>query len=234
MSCIANKSFFKLKIKIEIKLDSKRMDYQTLFNAIMKLNTRVEELDFHVGEIKEMLVKQRNDELMKRLESLESSMKKQHLKLDALSAIDPVPVVVAPTTATTIKVAGARGKKREDNLKDEDSTVDEPVLESSASKNPVFNNVTEYFKWLFSNNTELLFEKNVLTKEFVDEIRDKNKDKLDKKKNGLVFQKSLAYAIWKALPQSNRDIVYAMKEQNATDQQKNNSTEVQEESEESE
>lgn len=204
------------------------MDYSKLADAILKISTQMEGIGLAVDEIKETLSKQRDSELARRLERLESSMKDQHIKLDALNAIDINPTLVVPTAPAAVRVAGAKSavvaKKREDNL-----PVDEPqdVVDSKPDELKTFSNITEYFKFLWTVKRDLLYEKGVLTKEDYEKIYEDNKEKFDKKKkNEIILQKSIAFQIWKVLPQPAKDIVYAMKNQNINDVQKNNSTEI--------
>lgn len=205
------------------------MDYSKLNDSILKIATQIEGLSLTVDEIKETLAKQRDSELAKRLDKLEASMKDQHIKLDALNAIDINPTLVVPAAPAAVRVAGAKAvKKREDN-------VDEPVEAVVPDDSSQFSNITSYFKYLWTVKRDLLFEKGVITQEMIDKIYEDNKDKFDKKKkNDLVLQKSIAFQVWKALPKASKDIVYAMKNQNSNEVQKQNSTEIVENDDEEE
>jgi hypothetical protein len=192
--------------------------------VIAKLVTQYEEILLGVNEIRETLNKQRDQELVKRLEKLEISMKDQHIKLDALNAIDINPTIVAPTAPATVRVA--RGKnKRDDNIAD--AEVKDDASDTPNSKQ--FVNITDYFKHLWVTSRELLYEKGVITEDEYKKIYEEHKEKFNKKKNDLILQRSIAFQIWKTLPQANKDIVHSMKNQNNNDVRKKKSTEISEE-----
>lgn len=204
------------------------MDYSKIENSYLKLSTQLEDLALNVGDIKEMLTKQRDDELLKRLTALEESVKEQHLKLDAINAIDINPTIVAPQAPGSVRVSGAtKTKKRDDNI--DDAPIQEEIV---VKEDKQFSTITEYFKHLWMTNRDLLYERGVLTKEFYEKTYEDNRDKFEKKKkNEVVLQKSVAFQLWKTLPQASKDIVKAIKNQSANDLQKKNSTEIVEEEE---
>ena len=206
------------------------MDHQAIVNSITNLSIRIDELGYNLGEIKELLLKHRSEEINRRLDQFNSALKDQSKKLDLLNAADITPVVVAPAAATTIKVAGSR-KKRDDNIKEEELEVKAEAPEAKTDRIPNLINICEFFKsaYLLEEYSKLFYEKGVLTEEYVEKIRESNKEKLGKKKDEIVAQKTLAHALWKSLPDTERDIVRALKEQVAMSLQKKNSTEVQEE-----
>ena len=209
-----------------------------LTDVILKLSTQLEEIGLKVAETNEIIMKQKNEELLKRLERLEASMKDQHLKLDAMNAIDINPTIHVANGPVTARVAPAKKVakvKKEDNVQVE---ADEEVVDDTKAVDDVkaadepkpFSNITEYFKHLWITQRELLYEKGVLTKEEYEKIYEDNKDKFDKKKkNELVLQKSVAFQIWKTIKLEKKDIVKAMKDQNTKDIQKKNSQEIDEE-----
>jgi len=202
-----------------------------LSDVINKISTQLEEVHISVNEIKETLQKQRNEDLLKRLTSLENSMKDQHIKLDALNAIDINPTIIAPTAPVTVRVAATKAKKQ-DAIEDDDTDTDSKIEENKTEDPKQFSNITEYFKHLWVAEREMLYAKGVVTEEEYMKIYNDNKEKFDKKKkNELVLQKAVAFQIWKSLPTNRKDIVYAMKNQSSKDEQKRNSTEINEEDE---
>lgn len=207
------------------------MDYSKLADAILKMSTQMEGMGLAIDEIKETLLKQRDSEINKRLERLEVSMKDQHMKLDAINGIDINPTLVVPNAPLTVKVAAVKVVKKADDTEEIDDKPNvKDTNESKEDEPKQFGNITEYFKYLWTVKREELYEKNVLTKEEYNKIYELNKNKFDKKKNNeIMLQKSIAFQIWKVLPQASKDIVYAMKNQNSNDVQKKNSTEVTEE-----
>lgn len=203
------------------------MDIAKLSDNVAKLSTQINEMHLCIRELSETVSRQQNGELMARLERVELSLKDQNLKLDSLSAVDIIPNIVMASGPTTVKVAGAKSKE-----KDAEPAV-ATTAATPATTEKQFTNITEFFKHLWCNSRELLFEKDVLTQEEFDKIYEENKEKLEKKKkNELVMQKSIAFTVWRALDQSKKDIVYALKNQNANDVQKKKSHDITEEEEE--
>jgi len=193
---------------------------EALKDAILKISTQLDEVRLDVGEIKETITKQRNDALSERLAKLEASMRDQHVKLDALNAIDINPTIEAPRPAA-VRVAGA---KKADEKKEPDEKKEEPEEEAPQQ----FSNITEYFKHVWVTDRERLYEKGVYSKKEYDEFYEAKKDDFDKKakKNELLLQKSIATKIWRSLSDERKEIVKAMKDQNAKDINKKASKDV--------
>ena len=216
-----------------------------LYDMILGISAQMNEMSLKMEEINAVLKKQRDEELIRRIDKLEKNMNDQHIKLDALNAIDINPTIVTATAPTSVKVAssasggsgGGEKKKRADradNTAAAATAVDDEVTAAPAAstQQPIFSNVTEYFKFLWVTQRQTLFDRGVLTEEFCQKVYDDNKDKFAKCKNDIVLQKRYAFQIWRALPVDKKEIVYAMKNQNSNDQQKMNSTEISEEASE--
>ena len=200
---------------------------EALKDAILKLSSQLDEIRLDVGEIKETITKQRNDALLERLGKLETSMRDQHIKLDALNALNINPTIEAPRPAA-VRVAGAKKKDEKKDEKDENPAVEadpEPVDDLQQ-----FSTITEYFKHVWVTQRPKLFEKGVYSQKEYDDLYAANKEAFDKKKkNELLLQKSIAFKIWRSLDDDRKAIVKSMKNQNANDINKNASKEVEEE-----
>lgn len=178
-----------------------------------EITVRLDEIMVELSKISKVLELQRNDTLLERLKALEKSMADQHLKLDALNAIEPT--IIAPATASvTVKVA-------DDNAAAE---VAAPV-----TVEPKFATITSYFKHIWLNARDSLYEKGVFSQGEYDEWFKNNQDKFEKKKNEVVLQSSIAPQIWKLLTPERKAIVYSMKDQYMKDRLKEKSNELKEE-----
>jgi hypothetical protein len=189
-----------------------------LTNAILKLSTQQEEILLEIKEIKETITKQRNDVLLERISKLETSMKDQHIKLDALNAIDINPTIDAPRPAA-VRVAGA--KKKADEAKD-DKKADE--VEEDAPQQ--FSTITEFFKHIWVTDRAKIYAMNVYSEKEYDDIYAANKEAFDKKKNELLLQKAVAFKIWRSLSDERKEVVKALKNAYTTDLQKKASKEI--------
>lgn len=198
---------------------------------INKLSLQVEQLALVAVEIREMLIKQKNDEFLRRIELIEKELKSHGIKLDALNAIDISPTILAPTAPTTVKVATKAQKKEiEDEKVEAHEKVEEKVAEVEEPTS--FSNIADYFKYLWVYKRDLIYSKNVYSEEEYTKFMEENKDTAPKKKtNEITLQKSIGFKIWKSLSTERRNIVYAMKDQHTTNIKKKSSTEIVEESE---
>jgi hypothetical protein len=198
-----------------------------LKDAILKLSTQMDEIRLYIGEIKETISKQRNEALLDRLTKLESGQRDVHVKLDALNAIDINPTIEAPRPAA-VRVAGAKKKVDKDDDKKDDAPKEETKEEEVDDAPQQFSNITEYFKHVWVTDRARLFEKNVYSQKEYDELYEANKADFDKKakKNELLLQKSIATKIWRSLNDERKEIVKAMKDQNAKDINKKASKDV--------
>lgn len=201
-----------------------------LKDAILKLSTQLDEIRLDVAEIKENITKQRTEALLERLTKLEASMRDQHVKLDALNAIDINPTIEAPRPAV-VRVAGAK-KKDDDKVEKVEKAEKAEKAEKGEPEEPEadtqqFSNITEYFKYVWVTDRQRLYDKDVYSQKEYDDLYEENRETFDKsKKNELLLQKKIAFKIWRGLSDKRKEIVKAMKDQNAKDINKKASKDV--------
>lgn len=195
--------------------------------SINEINARLDEVMLELSKITKILELQRNETLLERIKSLEKSIADQDLKLDALKSIQKnldvqnikldalnaiEPTIIAPAaTAVTVKVA-------------DDNAANAPA----ATAEPSFATITSYFKYIWINARDSLYEKGVFSQTEYDAWVKDNPDKFEKKKNELVLQGSIAPQIWKSLSAERKAKVYAMKDQYMKDRLKEKSNELKE------
>ena len=189
-----------------------------------KYSAQLDEIKLTLLELKAIMSKQSQDELIKRLEKLEVSVKTQHVKLDALSSLDLPTTINVPVAPTSVRVAGGstagvEKEPRAANVAADDSTT------GSAPKS--FASVVEFFKHMWMTDTAKLLERNVLTQEYIENIMTENKEALDKKsKNDIVLQKAIASALYKKLTPGAKEIVKSIQVEYTSNLNKANAKEI--------
>lgn len=206
------------------------MDAKLVHEALLKLSIQIEEVNTTVQEMKTAAEKRSETELLRRLEKIEESVRSQSLKIDTLSAIDITPTVVVPNPPAAVRIAG--DIKEDPKAAAPDTKEDAKAVAGASKETPKYlGNITEFFKHLWSVDQKVLYSKGVITEEDMKKIQEENKSKLDKKKNELVKANSLAFTIWRSLPDAKKEIVYALKVQYAADYRKKASVDIGEEKE---
>lgn len=195
------------------------------------METLLKSIESQLAEISNELASLKTS-LGTKIDILECSMKNQHLKLDCLSSINYMCGSSSPVTKAQKKDDQPNNELSENSQQqpgNANETIQEPT-DNSKKGECVSRNITEYFKYIYMNNRDILFEKGILSKDECDKIIAEHTPAAgEKKKSDIVLQKTVATAIWKTLTTDKRDIVYALRNQNNNDIQKNKSKDIKEE-----
>lgn len=195
------------------------MDHE-LLSTISTISARLEQVIFAINNIQQQLSKQRNEELLKRLDALEALSKKQSLKLDALNAIEPLTVVnnVSKVVSTN-------------NDSSTPSATTAETTNNLGSKPKTFTTITEFFKYMYSNNPQELYSKGIINEAEVTELINKNQAVLAEKKTDVIRLRAIVTLVYKSLTKESKQVLQALKLAYTNDCTKQNAVELKTEDE---
>jgi len=195
-----------------------------------KLTANMSELLIRVQEMHELLKRSDNDKLMERIQNLEKQTKELHIKFDAVSSLELPSTINPPNAPTTVRVAGAgRPANVSPLVTDIPAAGEEPptpiVVGTNKNVKP-FHTCADFFKHMWVTDKQSLYDKEITSQAEVEKIKTENKDKLEKAKNELLLQRSIAALIWKVLPDKKKDVVKSMMKQYENDLNKANDKQI--------
>lgn len=187
-----------------------------IMTANLQINTRLDELLLFLQNMNEDIKTIKNGKEHKfddsRFENIEQGMKVLHIKIDTIKT-SIIPTVISNSTVSKISTV----------------EIETSVVEEKEETLQKFTNITEYFKYLWISDKQSLYDKGIVTVEFFDEIMKNSNEsieKVKKKGNEIMLQKSIALSIWKALPKTAKDKIQSMKSDHTNNVAKQNSKEI--------